>query len=264
MFLGEEERSHIEETNNVAPEAADLLSSVTPIAADRRSSLLSRFFERYGYRLVLENQPSDATLQLMIKAHERRTPEFIPLSKITSAVDSTVSAIEPMRISKTSPILIETNLMQFTRKSSDFAKSPESFTHAVRVLMLSYALVSCRDQEDNTWCSLEAAQAHISTVEHYSRLSSLHNHSLHNRIMEADMAVRQEWTRVLQHEPRLKLTDAIALVAQQRTVWPLGSEFRNSFTPSDNGWRKGQGKGSRCGEQWGVIFMLYFTFYLFG
>ena len=85
--------------NETQDAQSDLSSIGTPVTDDRRG-LLIRFFGIYGNCSVRENQPPDATLQLMVKARAGRSAEFIPLSKITSAIDSTVSTVEPMRLSQ--------------------------------------------------------------------------------------------------------------------------------------------------------------------
>ena len=59
----------------------------TQLLGDKRNELIESFYESYQFRAVLENQPSDATLSLMVKIHARRALEFAPLPKAASAVD---------------------------------------------------------------------------------------------------------------------------------------------------------------------------------
>ena len=44
------------------------------------------------------------------------------------------------------------------------------------------------------------------------------------------MSVRTEWTRVLQADPRMTLGDAILVVGQRRSIWPLFGEFETVRT----------------------------------
>ena len=39
------------------------------------------------------------------------------------------------------------------------------------------------------------------------------------------MSVRTEWTRVLHADPRVTLGEAILVVGQRHSIWPLPSEF---------------------------------------
>ena len=106
-----------------------------------------------------------------------------------------------------------------------FLASPEPFVHAVRVLLHTYALVSVFDPPERVWRPLTAALSHIAIVEQMSRANSKSNYALQQRIQESEMYVRAEWTRVLQSDPRMTLGDAIIVVGQRHSIWPLFSEF---------------------------------------
>ena len=213
-------------------------------AQSKRIMLLEAFNTKYRCRLEYENQPSDATLSIILKQHARCTIEFAPLSRATSA-DGRTSIIEPVRLGKSSPFLVDTSMINMGgRKHSEFNKSPENFTHAVRILMYAYALAAATDPIETTWCSLEAARAHISIVEQYSRMSTAAGGAFANRIMEIELAIRSEWVRTHHREPLLSLSDVIAIVSQQTTLWPMAHEFRTPIRtpPAVKGW-KGPGKG---------------------
>ena len=132
------------------------------------------------------------------------------------------------------------------RKHSEFNKSPENFTHAVRILMYAYVLASAPDPIESAWCSLEDARAHIPIVEQYSRMSTAAGGTFANRITEIDLAIRSEWVRTHHREPLLSLSDVITIVSRQTTLWPMAHEFRTPIrnTPTAKGQRKGYGKGS--------------------
>ena len=77
-----------------------------PSANDKRMSLIRAFYERYSYRLDLANQPSEQTLSILLKLHQRKSAEFAPLSKVSNALDNKDVRIEPTRI-KGTPLLID-------------------------------------------------------------------------------------------------------------------------------------------------------------
>ena len=224
-------------------ETTEVLGSETQ---SKRLTLLEAFNNKYRCHLEYENQPSEATLALVLKQHARRTIEFIPLSRVTSAADGRTSIIEPVRLGKSSPFLIDTSMINVGgRKHSDFNKSPENFTHAVRVLMYAYVLASAPDPIETTWCSLEAARSHISVVEQYSRLSTAAGGTFAHRIMEIELAIRSEWVRTHHREPLLSLSEVITIVSQQTTLWPMAHEFRapTRQPPTKGPGQKGGWKG---------------------
>ena len=147
----------------------------------------------------------------------------------------------------------------YKRKNSDFNSSPEAFAHAVRVPMLGYVLVSAGD-EGRPWCSLGAAMKHISTVENLTRVSARSGHSGHHKIVDAELNVRCEWTRVAQAETVLCLSDVIEIVGQRFTIWPLSTDLKGlggkgSFTrykmPYSNDAQSSSWRGGRdWNSQW--------------
>ena len=123
--------------------------------------------------------------------------------------------------------------------------------------MNGYALVSACDTIP--WCTLEAAQKHIITVENISRASSKYHHTEHNRILQAEMQVRCEWTRVAQLDSRYTLSDVIEIVSRRHSIWPVTNDLRgqisrdwktgiNKTTPYSEGSSSGRGKG--MGSLW--------------
>ena len=112
--------------------------------------------------------------------------------------------------------------------------------------MHGYAIVSMADERGSEWCNLEAALAHVSTVENLSRANSKSSGNMHSRIVEAEAAVRSEWQKLGQAQPRISLTAIIDVISQRHAIWPLLSEFRRPFTVRQKGdWgSKGNAKGS--------------------
>ena len=200
-----------------------------PSANDKRASLIRAFFARYSFKLDLMNQPSEQTLAILIKLHQGKSAEFVPMSKVSNFFDNKEIRIEPTRIQGT-PLLIDPQGLNQKNKAT-FNISPENFTHCVRVLMLGYVLVSANDPPNDQWCTLEAAMAHIDSVEHYSRMDSGVNHALHSRIMQAEMTIRTEWARVCQYDPKFSLGDAINLIGRRHQLWPCVTEFRTVNVP---------------------------------
>merc|ERR1712105_518575 len=148
--------------------------------------------------------------------------EFVQLSKVTNLYDGRDAYSEPLKLGKHLSITLDGALK---RKTSDFNASPEAFVHAVKVLLLGYVLVSAAD-EGRPWCSLDAAQKHITTVENLSRISAKAGHPFHHKILEAEMNVRCEWTRIAQAETILCLSDVIEIVSQRLTIWPIATELK--------------------------------------
>ena len=167
-------------------------------ASDKRANLIRAFYNRYSYRLDLVNQPSEQTLGILLKLHQRKSAEFVPLSKVSNCFDNRDVRIEPARI-KGTPLLIDAQ-GQSVKAKTTFNLPPGSFAHCVRVLMLGYVLVSANDDPENQRCTLEAAMSHIDIVEHYSRLDSVTGRNLHQRIMQIEMTIRTEWARVCKYE----------------------------------------------------------------
>ena len=204
--------------------SGDAMTFDISLAQDKRNDLLAAYTKRYQSTLQLEQQPSEATLTLLIKRHLRRSADFVQLSKVTNMIDGRDCFNEPLKLGRHLSINLEGAMK---RKVSDFNSSPEAFVHAVRVLMFGYALVSAADQGP-PWCSLDAAQKHISTVENLSRMSARGGHINHQRIVEAEMNVRCEWTRVAQAESILCLSDIIEIVSQRFTMWPVITDLKGS------------------------------------
>ena len=194
------------------------------LAQDKRSELLAAYTKKYHSTLQLEHQPSEATLNILIKRHARKSLESIPLTKVTNSLDGRDSFSEPLKLGKHLSINLDGALK---RRTSDFNASPEAFAHAVRVLLLGYALVSSADT-GRPWCTLDAAMKHISTVENLSRISAKSGHANHHKIVEAEMTVRCEWTRVSQAETALTVSDIIEIVSQRFSIWPLSSDLKGS------------------------------------
>ena len=192
-----------------------------------KSELLAKFNTRYNVPLSLENQPSEATLTLIAKLHARRSCDFVPLSKITNAADNRDLNLEPTRI-RGAPFSIAQNLTA-PRKNTSFLSSSDAFIHAVKILMNTYALVSVVDPDvGNCWCSLAASQLHIGTVENFLRANALAGHNFLQRIADSELNVRTERMRLSQNHPNMNLSEVITTVAQNRSLWPLVSEFKSN------------------------------------
>ena len=89
-------------------ETAGSLGSETQ---SKRMELLAAFNLKYRCHLEYENQPSETTLSLVVKQRARRTIEFVPLSRVTSAADGRTSIIEPIRLGRASPFLVDTAML---------------------------------------------------------------------------------------------------------------------------------------------------------
>ena len=192
--------------------------------------MITAFREKYNYLLEYDSQPSGASLSLIAEKQEKRTIEFAPLSGAASAADGRRSIIEPVRLGKTSPFFADTSMLNVcvcvcVGWTSEFNETPGNFAHAVRILMYTYALASASDPPGNTWRSLDADRAHISSVARYSRLSTAAGGALGDRIADVEMALRSDRAEFRRKEPNLNLPDVITIVSRSN-LWPLSSEFR--------------------------------------
>ena len=111
--------------------------------------------------------------------------------------------------------------------------------------MRGCAIVSMADAPGEGRCNLEAALQHVSAVESLSRANSKSAGALHYRIMEAEAAVRSEWTKLGQAQPGGSLTAIIDVVSQRHAIWPLLSEFTKYTTRTNKGWQQSQKGGGR-------------------
>ena len=195
-------------------EASDSLTVDPFIAHNTRNDLLAAYTKRYQSAMRLENQPSEATLNLIIKRNAARSLEFVQLSKVTNMIDDRDYYSEPFKLGKHSPIHLDG---AFKRKTSDSNASPEAFAHAARVLMYVYVVASDADS-GRPWRSLDAAQKHVSTVENLPRAPARAGRPSHRKILDAEVNVRCEWARVTQAETTLSLRDIIEIVSQRFTI----------------------------------------------
>ena len=182
----------------------------------------------------------------LVKLHKERSTEFSPLSRVSNFSEVRDIRVEPTKIRGT-PFFLESHLAS-NNKNNDFLLSAESFCHAVRALMHGYSLVSTLDPQNDEWCSLGAAQRHISMVEGYSRANSRVSHRMHTQIMEAEMATRLEWAKLGRTNPGVSLTAIIDTVAQRHAIRPLNSEIARAVTTNTYGKGKG-GKMVRLVER---------------
>ena len=161
--------------------------------------------------------------------HSRRAVDFVSLAKVGSASDIYSIGVEPPRLKET-PFLIGPKFLNLgndpKKRKNNYLTSTDSFVRAVRVLMFAYVLASARDATGLEWRNLTAAHLHVATVEHFTRLDSRAGHALHKRLLECEMSIRIEWTRVQQAQPELSLTEIIHIVGQRHSVWPMEMEFR--------------------------------------
>ena len=125
-----------------------------------------------------------------------------------------------------------------SKRNNDFLHPGECLIAAVRTLMYGYVIVSSRDPEGQMWCDLDAGLSHISTVEHFLRLNTKNGIGLRQKIVDAEMAVRMEWTRVQQLNPDMSLSEIISTVTNRHTIWPSIGEFRTK-APVQKEWQKG-------------------------
>ena len=220
----------------------------------KKSDLLGIFFEKYGFRLPIETTPGESTFALVTRSHKNKSCEFIPLSRVTSAVDARDVGVDHVRINGTNGDLLFDPTRSITRRNADFGTSSGAFLRAIRILMNSYVLASGNDSDDLMWRTLQAATRHITAVESCARACARVHQGVHPKLLECEMAVRKDWHRVATAEPGLLLSDINELVSQRHSIWPTTFELK--ATPSigrdhyrGNNWvrrgAKAKGKGAR-------------------
>ena len=166
--------------------------------------LLDAFRFRYAHRLLLEYQPIDSLLRIILKVHARRSADFISLARMTNMLDGRgVKADTETRAKLGRDITLVIDAGGDVTRNSDFNSPAEAFCQAVRVLMYGYCLASAKGPLPETWCDLDGALLHISRVESLCKLDSRCGHAQIGRIREAEMAARSEWARIPQRQPDL-------------------------------------------------------------
>ena len=122
-----------------------------------------------------------------------------------------------------------------SKKNSDYSASSEAFSHAVRVLLFGYALVSAGGGDGPPWCDLQSAFLHIAKVEKFCKLDSKTGYTFQSKIMEAENATRNERAMAGQQSPHLTLSEIIIVIANRHSLWPSVTEFPTSKKLFDQG-----------------------------
>ena len=141
--------------------------------------------------------------------HKKRCADFVDLKKMLSLVEAGIKQ-DPKRITGTPFWYDEPG--GSSRKGSDVHQSAICWVNCVKILMYTYVLVSCVDQDGEEWCTLDGVLTHLNMVEAYARLDSKALRSLHSRLVEAESSIRHEWHRVTQQDREPSLNDAIELM----------------------------------------------------
>ena len=233
---------------------AGALTIETPMGMARRAAFPAAFEDRYNQSIRLENQPSDLTMACVTKLRARRTCDFVSLDKVSNAAEVRNAGLGPTRLRDT-PFTIDPQFLPDNRqkgnKKTDRTQSPGSCSHAVRTMVLKYALVSAADEVGQVWRARDAANSHLAAVESMYRLNSRANHAPRGLTVGSELFIRLEWVEMHQTQPPLSLGGIITLVAPRRSVRPLRSEFR-SFLRNDKKYgnpsrkHKGNGAQRRC------------------
>ena len=200
-----------------------MVSPDEEIDPDVRRRLVEEFSRRFGWKIPMEDQPSDVLLALTVSHHRRRAADFIALSKATPVNDGGDQTLTgPTQVAGTGLFLMTTA----PKKAGDFSVSGATFVHAIRLLMYGYTLASRQDEKDAEWLPLEVAMLYIAFIDKLVRLDSKGNNTYRARIMETEQTVRKEWFRAAQENPGLTLGEII-VAAQNKTanLWPMQSEL---------------------------------------
>ena len=200
-----------------------------PIDLDRRTRMLARFQDVYGFAIPVADQPSDRTLSIVHHLWMKRSMEFVPLSSVTAFSDQDSPwLLAPKKIAGTDLLYAPGASAE---KSDIWMQSSPCFPHTVEVLMYSYVLASVQDPGDQQWLNLSAAFAWLDTIDYLVRLGSRSQDPLFARITEAESLARNEWLAEAQRGPLATLSD-ITHVVSLGFRYPVASEFALKTTQS--------------------------------
>ena len=206
--------------------ASETATNENSVNSDKRQELLGAFQRRYNFHLDIFHQPSEASLGLLIKLHQRLPSDFLPLSRVANLAegrDLRADTSSKTKLRKELTLVLENK--NTSNKSSDYWVSSEAFVHSVRILLLGYSLVSAKDSDASLWCDLQSAIPHIAKVGKFSKLDSKTGYTFQLKIREAEMATRSEWEMVSRQSPHLSLSEVIAVIANRHSLWPNDTEF---------------------------------------
>ena len=186
----------------------------------RETSLLEGFFIGYDWRFPLGLTPSEATFQILARVRNRRSTEFIPLIRATSAADTRGVTAEHVRNKGENGDLLIDPARPQNKRNSEFSKSNDTFNHSAEVRTYGRVLISRADPKNAMWCPLQGAMEHITTVENHSRAAALVGAGLNSKMAEAEMAVRREWREVGKPDPSFSHATIVELVCQRHSTCP--------------------------------------------
>ena len=200
-----------------------------PIDLDRRSRMLARFQDVYGFAILVFDQPSDRALSLAHHLWMKRSMEFAPLGAVTSYIDQDSPwLLAPKKIAG-ADLLYAPGAS--AKKSDVWVKSLPCFPHTAKVMMCSYVIASAQDPDGQQWLNLSAAFAWLDPVDYLVCLGSRSQDPLFARITEAESLARNEWLAEAQRGPLATLSD-ITHVVSLGFRYPVASEFALKTTQS--------------------------------
>ena len=68
------------------------------LVGDKRLEFRAAFSAKYKFKLPMAYHPSDATVNLLRRVHQRRPTDFIPLKKVLSLAGDKNTKFEPAKI----------------------------------------------------------------------------------------------------------------------------------------------------------------------
>ena len=114
----------------------------------RKNEPLEIFSRKRGYLLPIELIPIDNAFSIVSRARKNRRFELTPLGRGSSASDSRGDlGIEHVRIRGANGDLLFGPTRSLSRRNSDFSARSDAFVRSVRILMFSYLVASCADDD---------------------------------------------------------------------------------------------------------------------
>ena len=139
---------------------------------------------------------------MLVKLRAKRPADFAPLTRVTNFADGRDLPTEPHTKEKIANGVSTVSGNSTPRRQPDFNTTPDAFAHAVRALMMGYALASAGEPAENTWCDLEAANIHDSRAVKLAQLDRKSNHVTHSRLTDSELQIGAEWARIAKNSPR--------------------------------------------------------------
>ena len=199
---------------------------VESMGENDRTQLVAAFLARYGHEIPLEIQGGGKLLARLRKCKASGVAEMIHLSRALPAT-TLVGEDRVQNLGRGVTLRLSDHEVAKAR----FMDGPWNYLYHLRVLMMSYVIVSLDVQGDEeAWCSLTAANNHISLVERAFRADGRFQDRSFRTIAAVDESVRHEWRKASIANPGSTLTQVMEKTAERfHAAWPTDAQLRTAW-----------------------------------